>query len=165
MINVYIRSQSQLISIDPLTQLNNRNQLIKYLSNKIKYSEKSLYLLIMDLDYFKKINDKFGHIEGDKALVCVSNTLKFVFNKKNMFIARYGGDEFIVICEDLEAYEIDNLCVTVNKQLAKANANKDYVLKLSIGYAKYNDADLTIQDFINLADEQLYMVKKSRKNY
>lgn len=165
MINVYIRSQSQLISIDPLTQLNNRNQLIKYLSNKIKYSEKSLYLLIMDLDYFKKINDKFGHIEGDKALVCVSNTLKFVFNKKNMFIARYGGDEFIVICEDLEAYEVDNLCVTVNKQLAKANANKDYVLKLSIGYAKYNDADLTIQDFINLADEQLYMVKKSRKNY
>lgn len=165
MINVYIKSQAQLISVDPLTQLNNRNQLIKYLSNKIKHSEKSLYLLIMDLDYFKKINDKFGHIEGDKALVRVSNTLKVVFNKKNMFIARYGGDEFIVICEDLEAYEVDNLCVAVNEQLAKVNANNKYVLKLSIGYAKYNDVDLTIQDFINLADEELYIVKKARKHY
>lgn len=162
-INVYINSQEQLISIDPLTQLNNRNQLIKSLSNSMRNRNKSLYLLIMDLDYFKKINDKFGHVEGDKALVCVANTLKMVFNKKNMSIFRYGGDEFIVICEDILINEVEKLCSNVNKKLALNNTNQDYTLKLSIGYAKYNDTNLTIQDFINLADEQLYLVKQARK--
>lgn len=162
-INVYINSQEQLISIDPLTQLNNRNELIKCLSNKMKNNSKSLYLLIMDLDYFKKINDKFGHVEGDKALICVADTLKMVFNKKNMFIFRYGGDEFIVICEDVNINQVEKLCIDVNRKLGLNNTNPNYTLKLSIGYAKYDNTSLTIQDFINLADEQLYIVKKSRK--
>lgn len=98
---VYINSMEQMISQDALTQLKNRNELIKYLSDKMKNNDrrKNLYLLMMDADYFKKINDQYGHMEGDNALVCIAEVLREVGVEKEYFVARYGGDEFIVIYE------------------------------------------------------------------
>lgn len=168
LLQVYINLQNEKISIDPLTQLNNRNQLLRYLSSKMKSasSGKQLYLLMMDMDYFKKINDQYGHIEGDRALVRVAAALKKVCSRYRSFVCRYGGDEFIIICETSKEEKIRTLCTELNEQLAQENeaAGAPYFLHLSIGYAMYTDEMKTIPDFIQEADKMLYEVKRARKN-
>ncbi len=170
LLNLYFDFQEQLISIDPLTQLNNRNQLIKFLSAKIAYysrssSDKNLYLLMMDVDYFKIINDKYGHIEGDRALVRVADSLKKACGKYNYFVSRYGGDEFIIICEVDDISEVKTLCENIHMTISENNKNEElqYTLSLSIGYIKYERNMDSIQKFISGADAELYKVKQARK--
>ena len=99
------------VSVDKLTQVNNRQNLLSYLSYKINNHEETVYLIMMDIDKFKTINDTYGHLAGDDALICVAKALKQACAqfKKRPFIARYGGDEFVVILEgttdDLAAVE------------------------------------------------------------
>ena len=78
--SVYVELRNSIISIDQLTQINNRTQLLKYLSQKFKSfntddTSKNLYLMVLDVDDFKKINDKFGHMEGDFALKLVAESI------------------------------------------------------------------------------------------
>lgn len=167
LLQVYINLQNEKISIDPLTQLNNRNQLLRYLSSKMKSPspDKQLYLLMMDMDYFKKINDQYGHVEGDKALIRVAVTLKNVCSRYRSFVCRYGGDEFIIVCETSSEERIRMLCSELNQVLAAENeeAGAPYPLHLSIGYALYTEQMKTIPDFIHEADKMLYEVKRARK--
>lgn len=168
LLQVYINLQNEQISIDPLTQLNNRNQLLRYLSSKMKSAnpEKKLYLLMMDMDYFKKINDQYGHVEGDKALIRVAAAIKKVCSRYRSFACRYGGDEFIIVCETSSEEQIRTLCTDLNQVLYEENkaAGASYYLHLSIGYAVYNEQMQTIPDFIHEADKMLYEVKRARKN-
>lgn len=165
-VQVYLVSQETLISLDPLTRLNNRNQLLKYLSGKIKSAgEKGqLYLLIMDVDNFKTINDKYGHVEGDNALLRIADVLKLLCVQKDYFVSRYGGDEFIMVCEAESRTEIDMLCHKIEEALEKLNQtySTPYSLSLSIGCAHYTEDIQSIPDFIARADETLYKVKKKR---
>jgi len=161
---VYMNMQQEYVSIDPLTQLNNRNQLIKYLSHSIKENNdaKGLYLLIMDVDKFKLINDKYGHLEGDRALISIANALKSTCSSKNCFIARYGGDEFIIILRAGGIEEIDEVCESITKNIDEYN-KKDgaqYSLSLSTGWAQYGGNVKTVVDLIRIADSRLYRQKK-----
>lgn len=166
-LNVYLSFQEQRISLDALTQLNNRNQLTTYLSTKIKQNEKnkSLYLLIIDADEFKKINDTHGHIEGDSALIYIADALRKVCQNTDYFMARYGGDEFIVIADLKQVETIDELCQRIHSTLNEFCLQKQlpYNLKVSIGYTKYDTSYETISEFIHMADEQLYKVKRAKK--
>lgn len=160
---VYVTLQEQLVSVDPLTKLNNRNQLFQYLSSKMAHvnENKILYLLMMDIDYFKSINDQYGHVEGDKALKTVAGCLIKACSNKHYFISRYGGDEFIIICELDQGDSVALLCDSIHNHLE--NVNTPYKLSLSIGYASYTDTFKNQQDFIAKADAELYKVKKQRK--
>lgn len=165
---VHLNQQEQLISLDPLTKLNNRNQLHIFLTQKLKHRDnpdKTLYLLIMDADYFKEINDKYGHIEGDAALTYIATALRRVGTHFDCFISRYGGDEFIVIYEAHSDSEVKYLIQYIHKYLGNIakQQNLPYRLSLSIGYSKYTPATSTIQDLIRAADAELYKVKSARK--
>ena len=94
---LYIIYQEQLISTDPLTGLNNRNRFETYMMSLFSNVDQAedVYLLMMDADGFKQINDRYGHVEGDHALQVISATLKEVCSASGGFIARYGGDEFV----------------------------------------------------------------------
>ena len=166
-LNVFVSFQQQLILMDPLTQMNNRNQMVKYLSNKMQNisENNNLYLLIMDIDNFRKINDRYGRIEGDKALIQVANALKYVCIGQNYFTARYGGDEFIIICECANNDEVNKLYYRIQNAITRSNVNsgKPYGLSLSIGIAKYGSDIDTIQDFVNIADIELNKMKQARK--
>ena len=164
-LQVYINMQEQLISVDSLTQLNNRNQLMKYLGNRMRdhYSRK-LYLIIADVDYLKSINDKFGHTEGDRALKIISNTLREIYGKINCFICRFGGDEFIVVCEIDSSEQLYLLKAQVDSRLDEINKNLPYTLSLSAGWANYTSEISSIQELIARADAELYKVKKARKH-
>lgn len=165
-IQVYINSREQLISVDPLTKLNNRSEMVRFLDNKMKNRNpnKELYLFIMDVDYFKKINDKFGHIEGDNAIRIVADSLKKSVRKTNLFACRYGGDEFVVVGEVKPNFNPDEFCKLINENLEEETKarEKDYILHLSIGYFKYTPEIKNIAEFISSADKYLYKRKNER---
>lgn len=159
---VYLTMQEQMVSIDALTQLNNCNQLFQYLSVKFRHIQEnhSLYLLMLDVDKFKAINDQYGHTEGDHALQVVADSLKKSCNQRNFFISRYGGDEFTVVCELDADHSVDDVCERVH--MAVGEADVPYPLSVSIGYAKYTETIKTQQEFISLADKELYKNKRQR---
>ena len=119
---------------------------------------------MIDVDYFKSINDNFGHLEGDEALIRVANALKqgCTSCRKRPYIARYGGDEFIIITE-LSEEETLELCSSIKNKLKELNDNAGvrYSLNLSIGCAAWKSG-MTANDLINTADFNLYKKKAAR---
>ncbi len=163
---VYIDLQNLLISIDNLTGLNNRNQLIRYLGTRIKNEAecKNLYVFMLDINKLKKINDIYGHVEGDAALIRCANALRNANPRGKNFVGRYGGDEFIVIADIEEKNGLEEFCKELNDSLLKI-CEEDmipYDLTFSIGYAVYNKNMETGQAFIAAADEKLYEAKQKR---
>lgn len=161
---MFMDSSSNQISMDKLTQVNNRQNLLSFLEYKLLNHEESLFLLMMDVDYFKSINDTYGHLEGDEALIHVAKVLKGACGSylRRPYIARYGGDEFIILLEGSKA-ECDKLCGDIQSTLTEmcANLNKPYSLTLSIGVARWQPS-MSVKDFIESADNQLYEIKRNR---
>lgn len=163
MLLLYIIYQEQLISTDPLTGLNNRNRFETYMLSLFSNVDQAedVYLLMMDADGFKQINDRYGHVEGDHALQVISAALKEVCSASGGFIARYGGDEFVVLQKAVAEQDIMHLCATINDELARAEV--PYLLRMSIGYARVGDGVDTWQDLLRAADAELYRVKREKK--
>lgn len=163
---VYLDMQEQKISLDPLTQLNNRTQLARYVSSRMRHRDPSrpLQLFIIDIDRFKAINDTFGHVEGDRALQRVADAMRAGFAGSSCFLARYGGDEFVLVAESADDCDAGLVADTLNAELARLNAEAKapYPMKASVGCAKCTDEIRTLQDFIRAADKQLYLVKQTR---
>lgn len=159
----YIQNQNSYIFIDELTGINNRAMLNKYL-NDIKESEHTYYILMVDIDKFKLINDNNGHLEGDKALIYFSNRLKKVLDKYKCFLARYGGDEFTIIYRTENEDEISNLTNEIKENLKASINDLGYEITASMGYSRLNDFTNS-SDAIKKADEMLYQEKvKAHKN-
>ena len=97
---LYLTWVDQLISLDPLTGLNNRKQLTHTFNNLSKSHEDQdkIRLYLIDVNHFKQINDTYGHLEGDKALVITAEALTKVstMQKRKMIVGRFGGDEFLI---------------------------------------------------------------------
>ena len=163
MLLLYIIYQEQLISTDPLTGLNNRNRFETYMLSLFSNVDQAedVYLLMMDADGFKQINDRYGHVEGDHALQVVATALKDVCSPAGGFIARYGGDEFVVLQKAAAEQDIMRLCAAINDELARAEV--PYLLRMSIGYARVGDGVDTWQDLLRAADAELYRVKYEKK--
>ncbi len=161
---IFVGSTSERISTDKLTQIHNRQNLLSYINSKIRSHEDRLFLLMMDIDYFKKINDTFGHQEGDQALIRMANALKSAVQpmKRRPYLARYGGDEFIVVAEAENPAEIDMLCEEIQKKLDYYNtwSEQHYQMSISIGVAEWTDG-MNQKTLIEAADQVLYQVKKA----
>ena len=166
MLIFYIQSIELRISTDPLTQLNNRGQLIRYTSQRSNlYVEGRLTVVIMmDIDSFKAINDRYGHAEGDKALVIIADALKRAVNSHAMpsFLSRYGGDEFILIIHPVEMEETDALIAEIRREIALAERDTPYGLTISVGYDQLGDVQDSIQGCIRRADKMLYQDKANK---
>ena len=168
--SVYVELRNSIISIDQLTQINNRTQLLKYLSQKFKSfnvndTSKNLYLMMLDVDDFKHINDKFGHMEGDFALKLVADSLKKVAANTSCFISRLGGDEFVVVTEKENDKLAEKLSETIRNQILKdsSNTEKQYKISTSIGFAKKDSHNATVADLLKSADEAMYHNKQKHK--
>ncbi|MBR5441647.1 MAG: GGDEF domain-containing protein [Clostridia bacterium] len=165
-LQVYMNSTEQVVSVDPMTQLNNRAQLERHLYHKIKSwnGSRELVLFIMDLDYFKKINDTYGHVEGDEAIMIAADVIKKAVGRNNFFACRYGGDEFVVVADAPKGYRPKDFIAELNEGLERATQrnNKEYTLHFSVGYKRYDESMEDIFAFIAAADEGLYHIKNSR---
>jgi diguanylate cyclase (GGDEF)-like protein len=166
---IYLTTLENLISMDSLTQVNNRNQMHKYLLRKMKNPSPnlSLYLMIIDIDHFRDINDTFGHMEGDRVLVRVANAMKdaCIAHRNRFFVSRFGGDEFIVIAETEYKGEVNWLSEKIrsNVKLYNDKADVPYNLSVCVGIAEYDYANpVPIPSLIARADTDLYHKKHAR---
>lgn len=167
---LYLDSMDLLISLDPLTGLNNRRKLVQVLGAEFDGTapRERLFLMMMDLNYFKKINDTYGHLEGDSALVRVSGVLKSAANetmKVRPVIARYGGDEFLILAEGSRE-DMERLRLSIREKLQKANdeAHAKYPLTLSYGIASAQEA-ADPASWIEAADQRLYEDKDKQRSH
>lgn len=166
---LYLNIQFNQISIDELTGLNNRRELKQYLHTVFHASgTESIFLCMIDIDFFKTINDTYGHLEGDEALKTVAVLLKKTCSrqKQRIFLARYGGDEFIISGVNYTEQELQDFTDQVRKVADEYNqsSGKPYQITLSIGYAIGTPAEISsVQNLLKKADDRMYDVKKRRK--
>ena len=164
---IYFNNQKKEANYDELTGVYNRRAFNKR-ANKIYYSNKLMFLMLMDADDFKIINDKYGHLEGDKALIQIAYILNRAINNthKNYSLARYGGDEFVIVGNIQNKDEVAQLINQIEEEEKKYNkeTNNKYNIKLSIGYALQNDNHTSVEDLIKEADNLMYAKKRKRKN-
>jgi diguanylate cyclase (GGDEF)-like protein len=132
----YFHIERDSILRDPLTGLTTREQFenrAHYLMNK----KINFYVIMIDMNQFKKINDLFGHSEGDKALIISTSILKQNVKTYDL-VCRYGGDEFLVLIETASENEIIKINQRIHDEFDKFNHKniKNYDLTISHGYAK-----------------------------
>ena len=167
MVYVYIASLNNLVSIDPLTGLNNRAQLKRYVAQEAGRGseDNEHFIIMMDLNRFKDINDNYGHYEGDKAIVRAAEAIKSACGNQNRlrpFISRYGGDEFMVIIRTDSVEDVEQMENRIREALKAESEryNTPYQLSASIGHAPYNGDAAEFVDALTQADEALYKDKK-----
>lgn len=155
--------------VDPLTKLLNRRSLTEILSARMQMSGQRrapFYLLFFDIDNFKAINDRYGHVVGDEVLVRLSQETIRSFRKDTM-IARYGGDEFVIILDGSTKAEvrgrIDELCKRI--QLIKFTHNDtSFNISGSFGATRYDSSRFAhVDDFIQAADEAMLKIKREKR--
>ncbi|MEW6067751.1 MAG: diguanylate cyclase [Nitrospirota bacterium] len=158
-----------LYSIDDLTGLLNRRALIEEMEKEVHRAERynsKLAMIICDIDYFKGINDTYGHDIGDEVLKGVSHLIKESMRNIDI-IGRYGGDEFILILPQTSLDGAKEIAERVRLSVEKFEmpVEEDIVkTTLSIGVAEFNPAREDIEGLIKRADNALYMAKDKGRN-
>jgi len=147
----HIKELNELASIDPLTFLLNRRSFFNILNSEIasaKRHNNDLYLFILDIDFFKSINDEFGHNQGDLVMQEVSEVLSRNIRKED-YLGRYGGEEFILLITIANQSGVTNLAKKLNSEIRTIKNPKQ--ISISIGIS-------------NKADNAMYEVKKSGRD-
>ncbi len=158
----------KLVRIDSLTGCYNLGYGLELLDRQIKLSKRnksSLLLAFLDIDYFKDINDNFGHNEGDKVLKEVTGLFKSTLREIDI-ICRMGGDEFLLIFPDSSPKEAPLIKERLDKDLIRLNQTlkKPYKIGLSIGLSCYDpDNPQSMDELIRIADKKMYENKKNKK--
>jgi diguanylate cyclase (GGDEF)-like protein len=170
------RQLEEYAYIDPLTGLTNRRWFQEQADNALERCQRhksSLALLLIDLDDFKQINDELGHSVGDDVLMAVAKRLKATFRQTDsiahaqMDAARFGGDEFILLLEDIRSnHDVKKAAQRVLDEVHEPikTDRQDIEPSCSLGIALYPADGNTIATLIRRADIALYRAKDSGKN-
>lgn len=161
---VYFNIQDRALNYDYLTGAYNRRQMDFYLQQKIKdRKNKAFSAIFIDINDFKLINDNFGHYAGDRALQDIVNILRSSI-RDNDFIARYGGDEFLIILDVNQREALQKVIDRINANVDEFNrrGSRKYEISLSMGWDIFNlDEGKTYQDFLKHIDALMYVNKKA----
>ncbi len=162
----FLRLQNQRINTDAMTGLNNKLCTQQYIERMIRTANHDpFYLYMMDVNHFKNVNDTYGHLAGDHALIVVSEALRKSTHSIGGFVGRFGGDEFTAIIPQ-RLFPIpssfQSMLNTKVVEIAK-NENLEVPLSLSVGWALCQNTGETVDGVIARADAMLYEVKKNRK--
>ena len=166
----YIYTRTKYLSItDELTGLANRRHFESCLEKEFlrakRYNNK-LTLVMFDADFFKKINDTYGHQCGDYILKQISNAALQTFRQTDM-IFRYGGEEFAVILTETDIEQARIPLERFRKTVETLNAiynNQEIQVTVSIGACQLNDTIKTKEEFLSKTDSALYKAKNSGRN-
>lgn len=175
----FLDTTSRQISTDKLTGINNRQYLMSFVVQEIQNQEEKkekapgLFLLMIDVDFFKEVNDRYGHQEGDEALIRVADVLKTscACYAGRAFLARFGGDEFIIVCEAENPDQVSEFREKILMTMQQFNVwtyEKDakpfdpqdplHNLQLSVGIGSYKPG-MTPVELLKSADKDLYRIK------
>jgi diguanylate cyclase (GGDEF)-like protein len=156
-------------ALDPLTQLHNRASLDAQLERVADLSflmNATPCLLMIDVDHFKSVNDRFGHPIGDEVIRRVADTLVRNFLRREDFVARYGGEEFVVVVPDSSAHAVRQRADRVRQAIAEIGFSKGsehFSVTASIGVAVLGPGD-TGKTWLARADAALYEAKSAGRN-
>jgi diguanylate cyclase (GGDEF)-like protein len=160
----------RLTLLDPLTLLGNRTALDTTLHRELQMAERhqhELSLLMVDVDFFKKINDEYGHQRGDLVLCEVAKGIQAACRSSDISF-RYGGEEFVVVLGKTDAEGAKIIAERIRQQIAEVNIThegKIITTTVSIGIATRNGNEKEhIDDLFERADKALYIAKKTGKN-
>lgn len=161
--------------IDPLTELPNRRMMMKRLSQAFYDQQEeeqqediqvvNLAVAMVDIDYFKKVNDEFGHQVGDDVLIALGKLMEKVVDGHGV-IGRWGGEEFLVI---LPCHNIAEASILMESLRSKVSSysfevdDKTVLTSVSIGVANYQEKD-TMDSLLSRADNALYLAKSRGRN-
>ncbi len=165
---VELASAKEEVLIDGLTQIYNRKAFDKKIGDSFKKKSKKkrpFTLVMIDIDYFKKVNDEYGHTVGDEILKKVARTIKETF-RLNDYVARYGGEEFSVMIDRIDSHYIMNVCERLRVAIEAINFTVDAETiptsaSIGIAFSKQSDTPKTL---IDRADKALYLAKESGRN-
>lgn len=161
-----ITKLNQLATQDPLTQVANRFQFDKALEHAISISQRygrTFSILLIDIDFFKEINDTYGHLIGDEVLKTLAHTLVNGIRKSDV-IARWGGEEFVILLPDSELSSALKLAEALRAKIAGSNFSPvQKSITCSIGVARWNESE-TADELLKRVDEKLYRAKESGRN-
>ncbi len=159
----------ELAQTDPLTGLSNRRMLDKTIEaefQRYKRFGSTTAVLMIDIDHFKRVNDTWGHMAGDRALVALAHTIQTTLRATDL-ATRYGGEEFVVL---LVATGADGATAMAERiryavtQIAVPVASGEFGFTISIGVASFNDKDKDWSEVISRADHRLYLAKECGRN-
>jgi len=158
-----------LSKIDPLTELNNRRafyELVNPTWDTGLRKQRPMSILILDIDKFKKINDTYGHLEGDKALVQVAKILKEEIRPGDV-LARWGGEEFVVFLPETR-WEGASLMADRLREKITGSVSFDETVALamtvSIGVAENDKENISLDKLISAADAYLFKAKEAGRD-
>jgi len=159
----------QMATTDPMTGLYNRRYVLEQLNilnyNFERYGN-NFSVMIMDLDYFKKINDTYGHDAGDRVIIDFANRVKSAVRKTD-FVGRFGGEELIVILQNIDEENLFNITRKILNNIRGSSINYNGIhinYTASIGVKFCSSYYPSIDEYIKRADNLLYMAKENGKN-
>ena len=159
----------ELATRDGLTGLFNKRALLEMASDKLaaaKRFSRKLSVLVVDIDHFKKVNDTYGHDQGDVVLKGLGGILRKA-KRTTDAVARFGGEEFIIMCEQTDRDGAMLLAERIREELQRTTfqtSKGDLQVTCSIGVATFPDAGADWETVFKAADEALYVSKRSGRN-
>ena len=163
----------ELSMYDGLTHIPNRrffDQVFQSTYKEVKRENKSLAVLMIDIDFFKLYNDNYGHGKGDEALKKVAQSLQMTLKRPTDLVARYGGEEFVVLLKDISEENVKKIALNLLQSIRELQISHEYskveqIITISIGVA-YKTASSLINkiELLICADEALYDVKRTSRN-
>ncbi|WP_372999830.1 diguanylate cyclase [Sulfurimonas sp.] len=150
---------------DPLTGLYNRTKAENVMDNEMKLAQlcgQPLSIVMLDIDYFKNINDTHGHSIGDSVLIEFTKVINDN-SRDTDIVVRQGGDEFMIICPNTKAESVELFAKNLCGFIEKSSYNQKHKVTSSIGVTSYKIGD-TKDDLFDRADKALYMAKEKGRN-
>ena len=164
----------QKTETDELTQVANRRAMSMFIElkeNEWKVQQEGVAFLMLDIDFFKKYNDFYGHLRGDECLKRVAQAANLAAQQFDGNVYRYGGEEFVVIAENIDEAQALQLCKEIHREIGKLkishegiNGDKETMLTVSIGLNYETSFKRASNQWILDADQQLYYAKHEGRN-
>lgn len=156
-----------LAEVDSLTGLSNRRAFLNMSRNYFRIDEgKEVSLLIIDVDYFKKVNDNYGHSFGDKVLIRIANQIKLSL-RKNDYVARIGGEEFVVFLNNTNGSQALIIAEKIRcsvEELCLYSDNQKVMSSVSVGLSSTDGDASNFEVLFSQADKSLYRAKSLGRN-
>ena len=161
-----LKHYEKLSSRDPLTHIYNHGRIETEICNAIEQNQKqgtAVSMLILDIDHFKEVNDRFGHAVGDTTLIRFTEVIRDVLSKQKAAFGRWGGEEFAVVLYDLNRAELEQVAEEIRARVALEHFSVVGSVTCSIGASelKYEDAFDTLFERV---DQAVYRAKSSGRN-